>query len=92
MVCGSAQGREGSEAPVNWWWAVLVAGMVAVALWWGIAQATSPVCSGGDSLRGSKTTGGEAGHMDAGDTVEQRQQKPTHDPGCEPSVHADGAD
>jgi len=43
MVYGSAAGREGSEAPVSWWWALLVAGMVALALWWGVEHAPKPV-------------------------------------------------
>ena len=42
MVRGSAQGREGREAPVPWWRAVLIVAFVALALWWGLAQAPQP--------------------------------------------------
>jgi cytochrome b len=42
MLRGSAQGREGSEAPVPWWRAVAVVILVSLALWWGLAQAPQP--------------------------------------------------
>ena len=42
MLHGSAQGREGREAPVPWWRAALIAGLVTLALWWGLAQAPQP--------------------------------------------------
>jgi cytochrome b len=42
MLRGSAQGREGREAPVHWWRAVAVVTLVALALWWGLAQAPQP--------------------------------------------------
>ncbi len=42
MVYGSAQGREGKEAPVPWWWAAVIVVLVALALWWGLAQAPRP--------------------------------------------------
>ena len=43
MIRGSAPGREGRAAPVSWWWAVLFVLVVALALWWGLAQAPQPV-------------------------------------------------
>jgi cytochrome b len=42
MLHGSAQGREGRAAPVPWWWAVAIVMLVALALWWGLAQAPQP--------------------------------------------------
>jgi cytochrome b len=42
MVRGAAEGREGRARPVPWWWAALVAIVVALALWWGLAQAPTP--------------------------------------------------
>jgi len=42
MLHGSAQGREGREAPAPWWQAVLIVVLVALALWWGLAQAPQP--------------------------------------------------
>ena len=42
MLKGSAVGREGRAAPAAWWMAVVVAGVVAVALWWGLQQAPQP--------------------------------------------------
>ncbi len=42
MVRGSAAGREGREAPVPWWRAALIVVLVALALWWGLAQAPQP--------------------------------------------------
>jgi cytochrome b len=42
MLRGSATGREGREAPVGWWWALLIAGVIGLLLWWGLAQAPRP--------------------------------------------------
>jgi cytochrome b len=42
MLCGSAEGREGREAPVPAWRAALIVVLVALALWWGLAQAPQP--------------------------------------------------
>ena len=42
MLRGSAAGREGREAPVHWWRAVVVMALVALALWWGLSQAPRP--------------------------------------------------
>jgi cytochrome b len=42
MLRGSAAGREGREAPVAWWRAVVIAGVIALALWWGLEQAPKP--------------------------------------------------
>lgn len=42
MLRGSAPGREGRAAPVPWWRALAVAALVALALWWGLAQAPQP--------------------------------------------------
>ncbi len=42
MVKGAAEGREGRVRPVAWWWAALIAMLVALALWWGLAQAPTP--------------------------------------------------
>jgi len=39
MVRGSAAGREGIERPRGWWWALFIAALAALALWWGLAQA-----------------------------------------------------
>jgi cytochrome b len=43
MIRGSAPGREGRAAPASWWWAVLIALVAALGLWWGLAQAPQPV-------------------------------------------------
>ncbi len=42
MFSGSAVGREGREAPVHWWRAAVMVALVALALWWGLAQAPKP--------------------------------------------------
>lgn len=42
MIRGSAPGREGRASPVPWWRAVLLLGLLALALWWGIQQAPQP--------------------------------------------------
>ncbi len=42
MLRGSAEGREGREAPVPAWRAALIVVLVALALWWGLAQAPQP--------------------------------------------------
>ena len=42
MIRGRAQGREGTAAPVPWWRALLVVGLLALALWWGLQQAPQP--------------------------------------------------
>jgi cytochrome b len=42
MVRGSATGREGTEQPMAWWWALFIAALVALALWLGLAQAPQP--------------------------------------------------
>jgi cytochrome b len=42
MLRGSAAGREGREAPVAWWRAVLIAAVIGLALWWGLEQAPRP--------------------------------------------------
>ncbi|MFT4519132.1 MAG: cytochrome b [Halioglobus sp.] len=42
MLRGSATGREGREATVPWWPAVLIVAVLGVALWWGLGQAPQP--------------------------------------------------
>jgi cytochrome b len=42
MLKGAAQGREGRVPPVAWWWAALIAMLVALALWWVLEQAPTP--------------------------------------------------
>jgi cytochrome b len=42
MVKGAAPGREGRVLPVSWWWALVILAGVALALWWGLAQAPQP--------------------------------------------------
>lgn len=42
MVRGRAVGREGTERPVAWWWAVLLAALVALSLWWMLGLAPQP--------------------------------------------------
>lgn len=42
MVRGSAQGREGFEAPVGWWRAAAITVAIGLALWWGLEQAPKP--------------------------------------------------
>ncbi len=42
MLRGRAPGREGTEAPIAWWRAALIAAVVALALWWVLAQAPQP--------------------------------------------------
>ncbi|MCB1689561.1 MAG: cytochrome b/b6 domain-containing protein [Halioglobus sp.] len=42
MLRGSAPGREGRARPVAWWWAALLLGLLALALWWGLEQAPKP--------------------------------------------------
>jgi MYXO-CTERM domain-containing protein len=42
MVCGAATGREGPQRTVPWWWAALILGLFAFALWWGLEQAPKP--------------------------------------------------
>ncbi|NQX88115.1 MAG: cytochrome b/b6 domain-containing protein [Halioglobus sp.] len=46
MVAGRADGRAGKLAPAPWWWAVLLAGAVALVLWWLIERAPGPVYLG----------------------------------------------
>ncbi|MEZ5572495.1 MAG: cytochrome b/b6 domain-containing protein [Halioglobus sp.] len=46
MVHGSAVGRQGSEAPVGWWWAALVALLLSLTLWWGVEHAPKPTMLG----------------------------------------------
>jgi cytochrome b len=43
MILGRAEGREGTEAPKAWWLALIIAGLVGAALWWGLEQAPQPV-------------------------------------------------
>ena len=45
MLCGSAIGRVGTEAAAPWWRAVIIALLVGLALWWGLAQAPQPSLS-----------------------------------------------
>ena len=45
MLRGSAIGRVGTEAPAPWWRAVIIALLVGLALWWGLAQAPQPSLS-----------------------------------------------
>lgn len=42
MFRGRAEGREGTQRPVAWWWAAFILGLLALALWWGLAQAPKP--------------------------------------------------
>jgi hypothetical protein len=42
MLKGAAQGREGRVPPVAWWWAALIAMLIALALWWVLEQAPTP--------------------------------------------------
>ena len=42
MVKGAAPGKEGQAAPVRVWWALLLLGLVALLLWWGLGQAPQP--------------------------------------------------
>lgn len=42
MLFGRAMGRAGREAPRGWWWALLVTGLLALLLWWGLEQAPQP--------------------------------------------------
>jgi cytochrome b len=42
MLRGSAVGRQGREMPAPWWWAGLIAAVIAAALWWGLKQAPRP--------------------------------------------------
>jgi cytochrome b len=42
MVRGRAEGREGTQRPVPWWWAAFILGLFALALWWGLEQAPKP--------------------------------------------------
>lgn len=42
MVFGSAPGREGRAAPAPSWRAVVIALVLALALWWGLQQAPQP--------------------------------------------------
>jgi cytochrome b len=45
MLRGSAIGRVGTEAAAPWWRAVIIALLVGLALWWGLAQAPQPSLS-----------------------------------------------
>jgi len=45
MLRGSAVGRVGTEAPAPWWRAVIIALLVGLSLWWGLAQAPQPSLS-----------------------------------------------
>jgi cytochrome b len=45
MLRGNAVGRVGTEAPAPWWRAVIIALLVGLALWWGLAQAPQPSLS-----------------------------------------------
>jgi cytochrome b len=42
MLRGSAAGREGHEAPVPWWRALLMVLLLALMLWWALQQAPQP--------------------------------------------------
>jgi cytochrome b len=42
MLRGQAAGKEGRESPRPWWIAVLVAGVLALLLWWGLSLAPEP--------------------------------------------------
>jgi len=42
MIRGSAENRTGQRAPVPWWRALVILVMVAMLLWWGLAQAPQP--------------------------------------------------
>jgi cytochrome b len=42
MLRGRAAGREGIERPRAWWWALSIVLLVALGLWWGLAQAPQP--------------------------------------------------
>ncbi len=42
MVRGRAEGKQGREAPRPWWLAVLIAGVLALLLWWGLSLAPEP--------------------------------------------------
>ena len=45
MLRGSAIGRVGTEAAAPWWRAVIIALLVGLALWWGLARAPQPSLS-----------------------------------------------
>lgn len=42
MIRGSAAGREGRQATVAWWPAIVIIAVLAGALWWGLEQAPQP--------------------------------------------------
>lgn len=42
MWRGSAPQRSGERVPAPWWLALLIAGVLALLLWWGLAQAPGP--------------------------------------------------
>ena len=42
MIRGRAEGKAGVEAPRPWWLAVLIAGVLALLLWWGLSLAPEP--------------------------------------------------
>ena len=42
MLRGRAASKEGREAPRPWWIAVLIAGVLALLLWWGLSLAPEP--------------------------------------------------
>ena len=42
MLRGRAASKEGLEAPRPWWLAVLIAGVLALLLWWGLSLAPEP--------------------------------------------------
>lgn len=42
MIRGSAENRTGQRAPVPWWRALVILVIVAMLLWWGLAQAPQP--------------------------------------------------
>jgi cytochrome b len=42
MLRGQAEGKAGREAPRPWWLAVLIAGLLALLLWWGLSLAPEP--------------------------------------------------
>ena len=42
MVRGRAPAKEGREAPRPWWLAALIAGVLALLLWWGLSMAPEP--------------------------------------------------
>ena len=42
MIRGVAENRQGREAPVPWWWALLLVALVAGLLWLGLQQAPQP--------------------------------------------------